>query len=370
MRTSRAGEAAFVGRARLVASVKASVDSGLHVWLKGEPGVGKTALARRAAPDAFYVEHCTPVKELLVSLLLELYAQGLYLLADDGKDDGADDEESLRRKFKRLDSRASLKAICDGLKSAEADSGLRPVVIFDEFETATTLRAIRQIASVAAIICCAPEAKPAQRPFLTTCLRVEVPRLSKSESEKLIEKLLDDYADDIEARERPRLLRQIVEQSDGMPSIARELVKRAAARGDLSLSAVRREDLHGAKPLDLTLPAASSGDSRFTEPRPTRPKSRQVLSALHEQKRCVPPLKCSALHSRPDHAWRHTRTPTPAHQAATRLARLRTRYTFCCWERSGRWRPTLCHNARTCNSAARETDRSWHRSKNARVCGF
>ena len=50
----------------------------------------------------------------------------------------------------------------------------------------------------------------------------------------------------------PRLLRQIVEQSQGLPSIARELVKRVAARGDLSLNAIRREDLHGAKPLDMT----------------------------------------------------------------------------------------------------------------------
>ena len=255
MRISSAGEAAFVGRARLVASVKASVESGLHVWLRGESGVGVTALARRAAPGAFYVEHCSPVKELLVSLLLALYAEGLYLLEDDGKgEDDPDDEEALRKKFRRLDSRASIKAICDGLKQAEKDSGLRPVVVFDEFETATatTLRAIRQIAGAASIICCAPEAKTAQRPFLTTCTRVEVPRLTKSESEKLVEKLLDDYADDIEARERPRLLRQIVEQSNGMPSIARELVKRAAARGDMSIGAVRREDLHGAKPLDMT----------------------------------------------------------------------------------------------------------------------
>ena len=254
MRVSSAGEAAFVGRARLVASVKASVESGLHVWLKGESGVGKTALARRVAPGVFYVEHCSPVKDLLASLLLTLYAQGLYLLEDDGKGDDEPDEEALRKRFKRLDTRAATKAICDGLKQAEKDSGLRPVVILDEFETATavTLRAIRQIAGHAALICCAPEARPAQRPFLTTCTRVEVPRLTKSESEKLVEKLLDDYADDIAARERPRLLRQIVEQSQGLPSIMRELVKRAAARGDLSIGAVRREDLHGAKPLDMT----------------------------------------------------------------------------------------------------------------------
>ena len=253
MRTSRAGETAFIGRARLLSTVRQSVDSGLNVWLKGESGVGKTALARRAAPGAFYVAHCSPLKEVLVSLLVTLYGEGLYLLDNDA-DDEEEDEEKLRKKFKRLDTREALKSICDGLGKAEKDSGLRPVVIFDEFEaaTATILRGIRQIAGVATVICCAPEAKVAQKPFLATCTRVEVPRLTKSESEKLVEKLLDDYPDDITAKERPRLLRQIVEQSQGLPSIARELVKRVAARGDLSLNAIRREDLHGAKPLDMT----------------------------------------------------------------------------------------------------------------------
>ena len=81
---------------------------------------------------------------------------------------------------------------------------------------------------------------------------MDVPRLTQNENEKLINKLLDDHADDISARERPRLLRQIAEQSQGLPRITRELVKRVAARGELSTNAVRREDLHGAKPLDMT----------------------------------------------------------------------------------------------------------------------
>lgn len=62
MRTSRAGEAAFVGRARLLAQIRQSLDSGIPIFLRGESGVGKTALAHRAAPDAYYIEHCTPVK--------------------------------------------------------------------------------------------------------------------------------------------------------------------------------------------------------------------------------------------------------------------------------------------------------------------
>ena len=254
MRTSRAGEAAFVGRARLLAQMRQALDSGLHVYLKGESGVGKSALAHRAAPDAYYIEHCTPVKELLVSLLLALYNDGLHDLADDGKGDDAPDEEELRRKFKRLDTRAALGAICAGLKTAAAEQGAPPIIIFDEFETttATTIRAIRQVAAHATLICCAPAAKPVQKPFLTAFTQIEVPRLTQSENEKLINKLLDDHADDIAARERPRLLRQIAEQSQGLPRITRELVKRVAARGELSTNAVRREDLHGAKPLDMT----------------------------------------------------------------------------------------------------------------------
>ena len=256
MRKSRAGEAAFVGRARLLAQMRQSLDSGIPVFLRGESGVGKTALAHRAAPDAYYIEHCTPVKELLVSLLLALYNDGLHDLADDGKDDdeSAPDEEELRRKFKRLDARAALNAICAGLKSAAEDKGAPPVIIFDEFETvtATTIRAVRQIAAHATLICCAPAAKPIQKPFLVAFTHVDVPRLTQNENEKLINKLLDDHADDISARERPRLLRQIAEQSQGLPRITRELVKRVAARGELSTNAVRREDLHGAKPLDMT----------------------------------------------------------------------------------------------------------------------
>ena len=254
MRNSRAGEAAFVGRARLLSSVRAALDSGLHVWIKGETGVGKTALARRAAPGAFHVPHCSPTKEMLVSLLVELYRQGLYLLEEDGKDDGESDEDALRRKFKRVDNRETLAAVVAALENGEREGGERAIVIFDDFHeaTATSARAVKQIAGAATVICCACEARTAQKPFLFGCTRVEVARLSPRETETLATKLLDDYADSIEARERPRLLRQIVEQSQGLPSITRELVKRAAARGDLSLQAVRREDLHGAKPLDMT----------------------------------------------------------------------------------------------------------------------
>ena len=256
MRNSRAGEAAFVGRARLVAQIRQSLDSGIPIFLRGESGVGKTALAHRAAPDAYYIEHCTPVKELLVSLLLALYNDGLHDLADDGKgdDETLPDEEELRRKFKRLDTRAALAAICAALKAAAAERGAPPVIIFDEFETvtATTIRAVRQIAGCATLICCAPAAKPIQKPFLVAFTYVDVPRLSQNENEKLINKLLDDHADDVSAKERPRLARQIAEQSQGLPRITRELVKRVAARGELSTNAVRREDLHGAKPLDMT----------------------------------------------------------------------------------------------------------------------
>lgn len=204
---------------------------------------------RPAAPGAFVVPHATPTKEMLVSFLVLLYNAGLHQL--EGAD--ADDESALRRAFKRMDNRDLLAAICEALQKAARDSGARPVVVFDDFHEATTtsVRAVKQIAGVATLVCCSVDSRPAQKMWLFGCTRFDVPRLSSTDTETLALKLLDDY-DSIEARERPRLVRQIVEQAQGVPAIARELVKRAAARGDLSLSAVRREDLHGAKPLDMT----------------------------------------------------------------------------------------------------------------------
>lgn len=253
MRTSRAGEAAFVGRAKVLADMRAAIASGLPVWITGEAGIGKTALAKRAAPEALYIPVCTPTKEVLVSLLLELHQRGFYAPKSDD-DDEPSDEISLRKSFKKIDNRQAVIEICAGFRALALDSGGAPVVILDDFDTATatTIRLVKQLGAGATLVCCTTEAKAAQKAFLFNCSKFAVSRLTNRETELLAGKLLDDYAGDISERERPRLVRQIVEQSQGAPAIARELVKRIAARGDLSLSAVRRENLHGSTPLDMT----------------------------------------------------------------------------------------------------------------------
>ena len=60
----------FIGRAPLLANCRAAVESGQDVWLLGEHGVGKSALARRIHPDALYVPGVTPAKDLLTCLLV------------------------------------------------------------------------------------------------------------------------------------------------------------------------------------------------------------------------------------------------------------------------------------------------------------
>lgn len=253
MRQSRAGEAAFVGRTRMLAGVRACLASGLHVHINGEAGVGKTALARRASADALYLPNATPTKELLVNLLLELWKRGHYSPEGADDDEDAPDENAMRKRLRRLDLRGAQNAACDALKGAAASEDERPVVIVDEFDTATTatVRVIKALGACATMVCCTTAPKAAQKGFLFGCTRFDVPRLSGLDTEHLAGRLLDDY-DDIAPRERPRLVRQIVEQSQGLPSITRELVKRAAAHGDLNAQGVRREDLHGAKPLDMT----------------------------------------------------------------------------------------------------------------------
>lgn len=81
------GQLAFVGRARLVEKVKVALDAGLDIWLTGEHGVGKTALAKRVAPDAIYCPHVTPAKEFLFLILSECYRRGWYVPDGDFVDD-------------------------------------------------------------------------------------------------------------------------------------------------------------------------------------------------------------------------------------------------------------------------------------------
>ena len=238
------GQLAFVGRARLMQQIKTALDAGLDVWLTGEHGVGKTALARRVAPHALYCSHVTPAKELLGNILSECYQRGWWLPEGDEEDEGA------QKAIGKLDIRARTEAAATALKN----NGIREdaVLILDDFDGATTVvvRACRRLAESCTVIACGTDAKAAQRPFLVQFTHIEVPRLTRQESEQLVTRLLDGHA--VNERERPRLVRQLVEQGQGVPLVLRELVKRAASRGDLSARAVGREELHGHKTVDLT----------------------------------------------------------------------------------------------------------------------
>lgn len=243
MTSNRASQLAFIGRARLIEQCRVALDAGLDIWLTGEAGVGKTALAKRLAPGAIYCSHVTPAKELLAGILVECWHRGWW-----SPDEPCESDEALLHLVARLDIRARTEAAAKALKSG----GSNVVLVLDDFDGATPLvvRACRRLAENCTVIACGVSGKPTQRPFLTQFTHIEVPRLTRAESEQLVTRLLADHA--VAERERARLVRQLVEQGQGLPLVLRELVKRGAARGDLSARGVHREELHGHKTIDLT----------------------------------------------------------------------------------------------------------------------
>lgn len=233
----------FIGRRRTLERCRAVLDSGGHVFLHGEHGVGKTALARRLESDAIYLPHSNPVKEVLCSLLLEFWRRGWWQL-----DDGTSELAEVERKVRRLDQKVAAAQVVRALKSLDKP----PILILDEFEgaTASVVRVVRDILAHARLVCCATHEKPHQRPFLFAFEKVEVARLSKSESEELATRLLDEFA--LAPRERPALLRHLVEEAQGLPNVLQELVARASRKGDVSLSGVRGEAVSGHRTVDMT----------------------------------------------------------------------------------------------------------------------
>lgn len=238
-----ASSLAFIGRARLIEKCRVALDAGLDIWLTGEAGVGKTALAKRIAPGAIYCPHVTPAKELLAGILVECWRRGWWM-----PDEPCEDDEAVLHLIARLDIRARTEAAAKALKNGGSDV----VLVLDDFDGATPLvmRACRRLAESCTVIACSVSGKPTQRPFLTQFTHIEVPRLTRAESELLVARLLADHA--VAERERARLVRQLVEQGQGLPFVLRELVKRGAARGDLSARGVNQEGLHGHKTIDLT----------------------------------------------------------------------------------------------------------------------
>lgn len=240
----RTSQMAFIGRRHLLEKCRVATEAGLDVWLTGENGVGKTALAKRISPDAIYIAHVTPAKELLTSLLMECCQRGWYQAHD--KDGEAIECEDSEKTIRRLDQKSATTALVKAL------DGQKALLILDDFDqaTATVVRTCRRVAEVATVVVCSVQARPTQQPFLFQFTHIEVPRLSASESRDLVERLLNEYS--IPAGEREKLSRQLLEQAQGLPSVLYELVKRAAGRGEMSVKALRRENLSGHREIDMT----------------------------------------------------------------------------------------------------------------------
>ncbi len=239
---------AFIGRSHLLAKCRAAVESGQDLWLLGEHGVGKSALAKRIHPDAFYIPGVTPTKDLLTCLLIELYKRGWWNgpPSKNSEDDRELSEADIERGTRRLDVKTAIACTLSALKGRDA------ILVLDDFDAAspTVVRLCRQLGAHCTLVVCSVESKPAQRPFLFSFACVEVPRLSRREAAELVARLLGEHA--LPSREIARLQTHLIEEAQGLPSVLHELVKRAVRKGDLSLQGVRKEAMHGHKTVDLT----------------------------------------------------------------------------------------------------------------------
>lgn len=240
----------FIGRGRLLEKARQAVDAQLDVHLCGETGVGKTAFARRISPEAVFISHCTPAGEVLCGLLWAAYNRGWWDGPKAGDlDDGDDlDEATLAKAIRKMGQKTAISHAIDAYTKAQP----RAVVVFDSFDSAppSVVRMVKELAAKITVVAITTAAKPTQKPFLFHCVEIHIPRLSTKESEELAGRLLDNHA--VEPKERARLLRHLVEEAQGLPAVLHELVKRATARGDLSLRAIRGEEINGHQTIDLT----------------------------------------------------------------------------------------------------------------------
>ncbi len=261
----------FVGRSRLLDKARRAVESGLHVHLTGEAGTGKTTLARRVAPGAVFVEHPAPPSDVLATLLLHAHGRGWWTppaapvrsssrsRSKRGRDD---EEEDLEEDADDLDEGALVKIIrkmgqkgaTEATVAAYRIPTTKAVIVFDNFDAAPAgvVRMVRALAESATVIAVSSEAPKAhQKPFLFGCTPIEVKRLTTKETEELVTKLVEPHP--VRASEKARLIRHLVEESQGLPAIVHELIKRGVARGDLSLKSLRREQgVNGFKTVDMT----------------------------------------------------------------------------------------------------------------------
>ena len=231
----------FIGRRHLVEKCRRALDAGQHVWLCGERGVGKTTLAKRLDADAIHIPHVTPAKDMLAVLLRECYRRGWY---DTNGKDGR--EAEIERAVRRMDIPTATAAALNALRGREA------TLILDDFDGATPLvvRIARELSGVATLLVCCTAPRASHKPLLFHFCRIEVTRLSPGESEELARRLLGDYV--TLSPDHRGLIRHLVEESQGLPSVSHELVGRAAKKGDLSIRALRDEPINGHRTIDMT----------------------------------------------------------------------------------------------------------------------
>ncbi len=265
----------FVGRTRLLDKARQAVSTGLNVHLTGEAGTGKTTLARRVAPGAVFVEHPAPPSDVLATLLLHAHAKGWWTPPpqrsapaaapsrsssrskrdrEEESDDllNADDldEGALVKIIRKMGQKGATEAAVAAYRVATP----KAVIVFDNFDAAPAgvVRLVHSLSESATVIVVGSESpKPHQKPFLFSCTPVEVKRLSAKETEELVTRLVEPYP--VRAGEKARLIRHLVEESQGLPAVVHELIKRGVARGDLSLASLRRESrINGFKTVDMT----------------------------------------------------------------------------------------------------------------------
>lgn len=249
----------FVGRTRLLDKARQAVNSGLNVHLTGEAGTGKTTLARRVVPGAVFVEHPAPPSDVLATLLLHAHAKGWWTppapTSSRGGAGGAGDPDDLdEAALVKIIRKLGQKGAVEATVAAYAIASPKAVIVFDNFDAApaAVVRLVRSLSECATVIVVGSQSpKPHQKPFLFSCTPVEVKRLTTHETEELVTRLVEPHP--VRAGEKARLIRHIVEESQGLPAVVHELIKRGVARGDLSLASLRREQgINGFKTVDMT----------------------------------------------------------------------------------------------------------------------
>ncbi len=247
----------FVGRSRLLDRARQAVDGGLHVHLVGEAGTGKTALARRISSGAVFIEHPAPPSDVLATLLLHAHGRSWWAppapTSSRSSSSNADDdldEAALIKIIRKMGQKGASEAAVAAFRVATP----KAVIVFDNFDAAPAgvVRLVRALAETATIIVVSSETPKAhQKPFLFGCTRIEVKRLTTRETQELVERLVEPHP--VRASEKARLVRHLVEESQGLPAVVHELIKRGVAKGDLSLAVLRREnEVNGHKTVDMT----------------------------------------------------------------------------------------------------------------------